>query len=134
VIAKITLYINFAFLVISCLRPANPSVSFYKFVYDNPHIRNIIAVEEDPYLMLNLKNKFYRPENLEVSVVKTFADIQLENNIFVWFNKGHHILAMASEKNCTMIYSAYPKWSLNFNIGNWLSRSRFWSLYSCGVN
>jgi len=129
---KFTVGLNFLILVISIFRPANPAVNFYKFIYDNDKISTIKTTVENPFTMLGLNINFYKKENLQVQEIKDYKKyITKGSDTYLFFNKGRHVLAMENEPNCKSVYMAYPRWSLNFNVGNWISRSRVWSLYYC---
>jgi phosphatidylinositol glycan class B len=130
-IIKFCITLNFIVLVASIFKPANPSVNFYKYVFDN-NINLIKTHVENPYTMLGLNLNFYKSKNISVETIKDYKKyIKKGSDTYLFFNKGHHILAMEKVPTCNAIYMAYPRWSLNFNIGNWISRSRVWSLYYC---
>lgn len=119
-------------LIISLIvifRAANPSVKFYKFIADNK-IKEITHFSENPYQMVGLKINFYNPQRTKI-YHKTQKDFSKEGYYF--FNRGHHVFEMEKVKNCKLLYLTYPKWTLNFNYFNWLSRSRVWSLFRCSV-
>ena len=123
--------INFLFLLISTLRPANPSVNFYKFIYNNPQIKSIYAHMENPFSMLGLPLNFYRRSDVEVSVFNKIDEIEPLNNKYVFLRTGRDFLVWDKKKSCDLLYLTYPRFSINYNIGNWLSRSRVWSLFHC---
>ncbi len=127
---KVIVSINILFLVISIFRAANPSVKFYQFIWNHPEIKKIVTEVENPFTMLGLNIHYYKRENISIEKVTNFKD-RIHSDEYHFFNRGHYIFKMESYPHCKSIFMAYPKWSLKFNIGNWLSRSRVWSLYKC---
>ena len=123
--------LNFLFLIFSSFRPANPSEKFFRFVHNHPEIRHIYVVEDDPYTMVTLPIHFFRPAYLEIKKVNHLSEIPTDHERYVFFHKGQAIVDMENSSNCRVEFLAYPRWILHFNIGNWLSRSRVWSLYKC---
>lgn len=124
---KFVLVVNFTFLMIGSFRAANPSVDFYKFIW-NSDIKEINVHGENPYTMLGLPLEFYKKEDLVINQVEKYP---LSNEHYLFFNKGRFVKEMEKYSQCELIYLTYPKWVLNFNVGNWISRSRVWSLYKC---
>jgi GPI mannosyltransferase 3 len=130
-LTKFVIGVNFLFLFISSMRPANPSVKFYQYLYNHPEIKEIYALHESPYTMLGLPISFYKPSYLKDYVLKDENEISFEKGQYFFFNRGHHIIKWEKDERCQIKFMAYPRWSLNYNIGNWLSRSRVWSLFYC---
>ncbi len=123
--------LNILFLFISTLRPANPSVNFYKYLWKNHQIKKIYAHVEDPFFMLGLPIKFYKRKGLEIEIFQKVSDFKSLNGKYIFFRKGKDLVEFEKTPNCKLLYLTYPRFSLNFNIGNWLSRSRVWSLFYC---
>lgn len=130
-LSKFLIALNFIILIGSCLKPANPSVNFYKFVWSHPEIKSLQALHESPYTMLGLKLKFYKPEGFQDSVVQKIDESKFNEGSYIFFNRGHHFFEWSKKENCELKYLSYPEWTLNYNIGNWMSRSRVWSLFFC---
>ncbi|CBW25310.1 putative transferase membrane protein [Halobacteriovorax marinus SJ] len=124
---KFCVYVNFLFLIIATFRAANPSVDFYKFVWKS-EIKTLNVHGENPFTMLGLPLEFYKKKDLVINEVKSFP---AEGEHYLFFNKGRFVKEMEKHTRCELIYLTYPKWVLKFNIGNWISRSRVWSIYKC---
>lgn len=130
---KFVVGVNILFLMVGTFRAANPAVNFYSFVWKNEQIKEINVHGENPFTMLGLKLEYYKKKELiisDVRDVKTFLD-GLTDEKYLFFNKGRFVMEMESNSRCTLKYLTYPRWLLNFNVGNWISRSRVWSLYLC---
>jgi len=123
---KFVLTVNFLFLLVATFRAANPSVDFYKFIWNNKDIKEITVHGENPYTMLGLPLEFYKKKELKIMMSDTYPV-----KGYTFFNKGRFVKEMEKHSQCELIYLTYPKWILKFNIGNWISRSRVWSLYKC---
>lgn len=133
---KFVASINLLILLFASFRPANPAVDFYQFIWENPQIQTITTSVENPFTMLGLNLNYYIKDNFKVNEIKDYQAHLKEKSssstpFYLFFNKGHYIFEMNKYPQCKPIYMAYPKWALKFNIGNWLSRSRVWSLYRC---
>jgi phosphatidylinositol glycan class B len=123
--------VNFLFLFISSFRAANPSVNFYRYLYNRTDIAKIYAHNESPFVMLGLPISFYKKDNFNVQKFKDFEDINDGTPKYVFFSKGKDIVAMEKNTQCSLEYMTYPRFVINYNVGNWLSRSRVWSLFYC---
>tara|TARA_R110002072_G_scaffold1989_2_gene16378 strand:- start:91859 stop:93292 length:1434 start_codon:yes stop_codon:yes gene_type:complete len=121
------LFVNFLFLIVATFRAANPAVDFYQYIW-NSEIKEIKVTSENPYTMLGLPLDFYKKKDLTITMLSDLPE-PLEGYFF--FNKGHYLTKMDSKQNCQLEYLTYPQWILKFNIGNWVSRSRVWSIYHC---
>ncbi|ATH06740.1 hypothetical protein BIY24_01930 [Halobacteriovorax marinus] len=124
---KFCIYVNFLFLIIATFRAANPSVDFYKFVWKSD-IKVLNVHGENPFTMLGLPLDFYKKKDLIINQVKSYP---AEGEHYLFFNKGKFVSEMEKYTRCELIYLTYPRWVLKFNIGNWISRSRVWSIYKC---
>lgn len=132
-IVKFIIGVNFLFLIIASFRAANPSANFYQYVWNNPEVKEIKVHGENPYTMLGLPLEFYKDKSLKITQVENLEEYlsNLQGEEFLFFNKGRFVSQMEGNKICSLQYLTYPKWVLKFNIGNWISRSRVWSLYKC---
>lgn len=124
---RILIIINFILLIGVSFKAANSAIRFYKFV-NNQKINNIKVIDEDPFTMVGLKLNFYYPENLNVQIMKSFSS---EETGLLFFKSGKKYFEYSQKENCQLRYLSYPKVALKFNFGNWISRSRVWSLWNC---
>ncbi|WP_127717882.1 hypothetical protein [Halobacteriovorax sp. HLS] len=130
---KFIIGVNFLFLIISSFKAANPSVNFYKYIWSNEEIREIHVHGENPYTMLGLPLEFYKKRDLKIINIDSLELYlkELNETQYLFFNKGKFVSIMEGNTKCSLEYLTYPKWILKFNIGNWISRSRVWSVYKC---
>ncbi len=124
---RIFVMINFILLTGASFKAANSGIRFYKYLHDE-EIKEVKALDEDPMTMVGLKLNFYHPKDLNVQVKKEFAPNETG---LLFFKSGSKYFEYSKKKNCSLNYLSYPKFSLKFNIGNWISRSRVWSLWNC---
>ena len=124
--------VNFATLIIASTKAVNPSVNFYSFLWGKSEISKIYAKDESPFTMLGLDIEFYKKQGFEVSVWKDQPSLaETDRTHYIFLRKGSQYFEYIDKENCTSLFLAYPEWLLHFNVGNWLSRSRVWSLFEC---
>lgn len=127
-LCKFALIVNVGALIVASTKPVNPAVNFYSFLWDKQEITKIYAKDESPFTMLGLDIEFYKKPGFEVEVWQKEID---EKGKYVFLRKGHEYFEFAKKPNCKNLFLAYPEWILHFNVGNWLARSRVWSLFRC---
>ena len=125
---NLCLTVNVVTLVIASTKPVNPSVNFYSYLWDQKAITKIYAKDESPFTMLGLDIEFYKKPGFQVEI---WNDTVEESGKYIFLRTGVDYFEFAKNENCEALYLAYPEWILHFNIGNWLSRSRVWSLFKC---
>lgn len=121
------LVLNFFLLTGASFKAANSAIRFYRFV-NNEEIKEIKALNEDPFTMVGLRLNFYYPKNLKVEIKEEFTR---DEEGFLFFKSGKKYFEYEQKENCTLHYLSYPKFSLKLNFGNWIERSRVWSLWYC---
>jgi len=126
-IVKIFVYLNLIILVPVGLKSANSSIRFFKYI-SKEKVQSFYAHNENPYQMVGLKMNFYHPKGLDIKIFK--EDPKVYNGKY-FFRSGQKYFELSNNKNCRLEYLSYPKFALNFNIGNWIKRSRVWSLWDC---
>ncbi|GAB4016867.1 MAG: hypothetical protein Fur0010_16980 [Bdellovibrio sp.] len=132
---KILAVMNLIVLAISISKPATNAMPFYEFMYDQKQIKELWAKDEDPYKMVGLNIRYFRPSTLEkITEIKSLDEIPVSvvaSDRFIFVKTGEDYFQLKSQSNCDLLFSSYPEWILNFNIGNWIKRSRIWSLFNC---
>jgi phosphatidylinositol glycan class B len=123
-----TFYLNAILLLGVILKPAHKAMPFYRFVHAEG-IKEVIVKDEDPFSMWKMPLTFYRPKPFNALIDKNIQNRQSEGIYF--FRKGSDYLNFVERKNCQAIYTSFPAFFLNINIGNWVKRSKFWSLFHC---
>jgi phosphatidylinositol glycan class B len=125
--------LNCLILFISVLKPANPSTLLYKYIWEKG-ITNLNFFGENPYTMLGLNINFYKKKDLQLISVKdldTELSKERSKKAYYFFPKGHYLAKVAKYPQCQMTFITYPRWALKVNIGNWVGRSRVWSVFEC---
>lgn len=126
---------NGILFVQTTLRSSKSAVDLYKYVYDNKDkINKIYHYGESPYQNVGLELMFYRPKGIGLEKLEESQAVETlfsENKSF-WFmsKKGGEIEEVLS-LGCSIKKMTYPKWVLKFNVFNWVSRSRVWTLFYC---
>jgi len=128
---KFTISLNILFLIISSFRPANPAPKFYRYIWDN-NISEFYAFDENPFRMLGLKMNWYKKSDLNVLVIKNNKELKDIGDYYVFLKSGKQLFDWQKKKNCKLKFLSYPLWAIkNLNVGNWVARSRVWSLFHC---
>ncbi|MTI31602.1 hypothetical protein [Xanthovirga aplysinae] len=127
---------NILFLILITFRPAN-SVGLYQLIYRKyKEPISLYYLENNPfvgvtdiYLKKPIVFEFYMGENLhlqktDLEELKTIRSDQK----YLLVVRDKEIVTQLPGKN-RLIYSTYPEWLRNFNINNWISRTRWRYLY-----
>ena len=120
--------LNIILLIGTSFKAANSAFRFYRFLHDSP-IREFHVRDESPFTMVGLKVNFFKPKNLKVHIYKEGDLLPKKGNFF--FRSGKEFFKYKDKESCKLQYLSYPMWTLNFNVGNWVNRSRVWSLFIC---
>jgi phosphatidylinositol glycan class B len=131
----VAVIVNMPLLLVKMFTPAQEVVPYYRFLYRHaaPSGQTVLAIEKDPYDILDLKMNFYRPPGMKTVVLA--EDAQLVD--FLSLNRPQSILLL--ERNVTgskrfpgyrsrSVYCLLPSWVLHFNFNNWVGRSRIWNI------
>lgn len=136
------LILNSLALLAVSLRPATRAYPFYKHMYENSaEYKKLHYAGEGPYEMLGLPLNYYRHSDLELEKYTNWEQIKSKiisanGEKFLIFSRKFALnekLSISQEIQCEFKYSSVPQWLLNFNINDWVSRSRIWSLYICSL-
>ncbi|HPH83376.1 MAG TPA: hypothetical protein PL185_12420 [Flavobacteriales bacterium] len=134
IVLRTVVLINFPILLFRCILPAQESVAYYRFVYNQYYHKNTIILGRENELYY-LKANFYKTPDVQ--------SVQLENDTsiqaYLRDEKPQSILLFESElKNGNIQYAGYthelvfcffPEWILNINLNNWQNRSHIWSIW-----
>lgn len=124
---KISFILNGLVLVFISFKPAYSPLGFYKALYQNnvKELKFYVEVERrEPELELS----FFKKKDLVVS--------KLENDLgsakgFIWTTSYKDLSLLFKRKECEVLFSTYPQWVMEFNIGGWRERSNIWGLSRC---
>lgn len=130
VFAKISVFVNVIFLVVSSFKPAYTPIHIYKFLYKNgDEISKLYTFNN---LQRDILKVYLKKEIPFVHITKnTEIDQAIGSELDSWFlvEKISDFSHFESRK-CENMYSTYPKWFTN-NFSKWLRRSKAWSIYRC---
>lgn len=128
---RVLLAVNGALLLAVMLRAAHPAIGFYAHVWNRPEIRTIHYWGENPYTMLGLPLNFYRPDALRLIPLPALDSLPTRTDTYVAVDQARKALTIERNANCSRQFLSHPRWLLDFNVNDWLSRSRVWGLYRC---
>lgn len=131
---KFLVGLNVLLLLQAGLRSSNVGVNFYR-AFKDIKAEKIYANDENPFTMLGLTLHFYNPNLPQVEVIKNFdrfKELSSGSIGYYYANRGHKFFEVKEKyPQCQLVFLSYPEWILKYNIGNWVSRSRVWSLFKC---
>lgn len=130
--------INFVFLAITVLTPAEPAMGFFSFLNTRSKrgpVR-VWSVDGDPYRLVGIPINIYRPSNLSIESFSNYSLLEsaIELHPVLVIVRSFH-LPPQEEKlrgRCQRIYSPFPTFVAWWNFNNWIERTRLWSVYQCG--
>jgi len=132
--------INFVLLPAALLRPANSAASFYHYLetsYTSDGRELLIHhIGENPFIMVGYPLKFYQRPNYKFEAFESVEDYAQKiatasGLLFTRTGKDFFKTKRLLGDRCRLLYSTYPGWLLNYNVGKWVERSRMWALYDC---
>ncbi len=107
-------------------KPAYTPMKFYQFLY-KIGVQEIQVTPDDQGRYPALEMEFYKRDELKVIESKASLN-EITGLIFTTKLKELKIL---KERDCSILYSSYPKWLFQYNYFNWLKRSNVWALSKC---
>lgn len=129
---KFCLGINFLLLVVFTLKPATIGIDFYKHLAKfNPGIDMMYVLGVSPFSTAGPFVHFY---NRSVPSLLHFEEIEhlpKNKDIWVFTGRGKQLLSYKNMPECHLNYTSYPLWVLDYNIANWIKRSKVWALFRC---
>ncbi|OUR98779.1 hypothetical protein A9Q84_05035 [Halobacteriovorax marinus] len=130
IFAKISVFVNLLFLVVSSFKPAYTPIHIYKFIYKNgDEISKLYTFNN---LQRDILRVYLKKETPFIHITKTEeidSAINLEKNSWFLVEKISDFTHFES-RNCENMYSTYPKWFTS-KFSKWLKRSKAWSIYRC---
>lgn len=124
---------NLLLITVCALKPAHEGVNFFSKIYSYSNKKiNLYYIKDNPYFWGTIKFDFYEPQNIsyfpiEIDQINLIKPTKNENTLL--FYKGFELEDEKKLENISSIYKTIPAWLKNFNINNWLSRAKVWSLY-----
>lgn len=136
IIWPVALGLNFLLLPARCLLAAQDSAPYYRFLYDYAATRSV------PVLVVSRENCLYESVGLPIYF---YCSPNVENRVVRDFQSGMLLAEPAPDRlilsprltltdslrglRTERIYTYFPDWILWFNLNDWQSRSRIWSVY-----
>lgn len=136
IIWPVALGVNFLLLPLRCLLTAQDSAPYYRFLYD------YAATRPGPVLVVSRENCLYESVGLPIYF---YCSPKVENRVVSDFQSGMLLAEPAPDRlilsprltltdslpglRTERIYTYFPDWILQFNLNDWQSRSRIWSVY-----
>jgi len=128
--------INFALLLFRTFAPAQEAMKYYEYIYNYAQQKEVIlmALERSPYNTVGAEVNFYKPKNIQVTVVQnTFTiDSIYKNNpnkALLFFSTNLTVPAEISGYKLEKLYCLLPDWVLKFNVNHWQDRSNIGVIY-----
>lgn len=123
-------------IVIVFFKPAEETTLFNRFVYElaSKQSVTIFYLKEDPYQFGDQRQYFYFPKGLTLKKIEnefSLAEFKRSNTtekILVYddaFFPSEGVKLLIGKN----VYRTFPEWITRFNVGNWVSRAKAWSLY-----
>ena len=123
------LVVNFVALAIIAFKPAESNVRLYHAIYkmyDKP--ATLFSLEDNPYIGTTNIN-FYKRQNLDIIRISEYDEINQypgEVKLIVTHDRD---LINELDQSQKIVYTALPVWVKNFNVNNWVERTKFWKVY-----
>lgn len=127
------LLVNFIVLPLRSLTPANEALPCFRFLYQYTQRQSttLLSIEKNPYQLVGLTAHFYQPQNLHVIVLSQLEQVDSialnTNNLLIY--PALQLPSVLVHTHAERLYSYFPDWITAFNINDWQSRSRIWSIY-----
>lgn len=133
---------NIIFLVIFTLKPAHESATIYHWLYKqgNKQKTTLYTLTQSPYFLAGLKINYLKSPNVAVRKVNDLKELKQViasgNHSVYFFYEGKTLPGKLVQKGfkLKMECSSIPPFLFKFNINNWLSRVKIWSIYKMSVH
>ncbi len=125
--------VNFLALPLRSLTPANEALPCFRYLYQYAEKQpvTLMAIEKNPYNLVGLTAHFYQAPGLQVQVVSsldTLAQLPAQP-LYLLLYPRLQLSKPLPGLQIDRLYSYFPDWISAFNLNNWQSRSRIWSIY-----
>ena len=132
-----TFGINICLFLFRTFIPAQILFSYHRYLYQIAEDQNylLISINQAPYDYVGLPVSFYRSPNIETKHFETYDQVEsyIENHQdkpILFLHTTQVLDYEFSGFKSKRIYTILPEWISKFNINNWQSRSRIYSIYS----
>lgn len=135
---KISLIICIPLLLYRTFTPANISVNYYKYIYNNADPSNSVLFfmhDINDYSMYGMRENFYRnPELKTMSVdstsqIEQYLRLHRPESVFLMNMQGFAPAEKIKGYQSQLVYCFFPSWMAKFDFNNWEERSTIWSIY-----
>ena len=130
------IWINMPLLVIKMFSPAQEGVKYFHFLYNFTAQKKITLLcdETEIYNVVDLNANFYRSPNVKCIVFKNkneipqYLNTQQPDSIFILERRLGDNLKFTGYSKIKQ-YSFFWDWVLSYNLNDWQSRARIWTIY-----
>lgn len=127
--------LNILILCFFMFIPAQSVISCYKFLYDfsSNEEQVLICRDSSIYELVGIKVNFYKPKTIKTIVMKDDFEVadylkETNPNSVLLLERNFTANKLFTGYNNKTIYFALPRWIINFNFNNWISRARIWKI------
>ncbi|MDD5674892.1 MAG: hypothetical protein PHC61_12050 [Chitinivibrionales bacterium] len=132
---------NVILLVIFCFKPARETDMVFRWLYDKGNKNNFVlyTFNASPYRFGPLFMHFYRAPDITVKKIATKEELLHEakkaGGPVYLFSEGLRPADSLLSTGAAIkpVIQTIPHWLTYFNINNWLSRIRIWTIYSISL-
>jgi len=128
------LIVNCLFLVQVLLSPAYKPIKAYQFLYKNVESKEIFTPLWENHPPLNLMMKYYVKDNLQLIPKDLNQLLEVKNEPLRILTSTYYEYSLFLKKGCSLDYSTYPQWILEFNPFSFRDRSSLWAYWECNIS
>jgi phosphatidylinositol glycan class B len=127
---------NVCALVIAIFIPAQEAVGYYRYIYQPLQEKRVtvLSIQENPYQLVGYKANFYKPPDSDIKVFTNYEKVKQ----FLYRTETDSVLVLSRDPvleydfgdfKKERVYTLFPDWMLDYDVFNWPSRARTWSIY-----
>jgi len=129
-LAGFLLALNFILLAVTCLKPAQECIPCFRFIWEYHQKKpgSLAAVQKHPYEVVGLKMNFYCSKNTKPLIINQLEAIPPHEPVLL-LHDHLQLSPTAATAPLHRVFAVFPDWLLRYNINDWHSRSRIWSVW-----
>ena len=120
---------NILFLVFIVFKPASHQIGLYRAVhaqYPDPITLNYMG--NNPYYRI-LDIYYYKRQSLQIKKLNSIEELSFNSDGLCLFATQNPKELDDVKYRHSLVYTTFPEWIRNFNINNWIERTKFWYVY-----
>tara|TARA_R110002072_G_scaffold1989_2_gene16383 strand:+ start:97226 stop:98734 length:1509 start_codon:yes stop_codon:yes gene_type:complete len=129
ILFNVTIFVNFAFMTVSSLKPAYTPIDIYKFLYQNDYIDKLYTYDN----LQRDKLRIYLKNNIPFEYIQgeeKFSEVLKENDRSWFLVEKIKDFDLFEKNDCKALYTTYPDWFTQ-KFKKYLQRSKAWNIYQC---